>query len=502
MTAESTVPVPTGEPRDLGRSPVPVLPPRPGAPGPRLPAGRPVARPGPALPLLLADGAAALVGALALTGVPVRAPLAALLVAAALLLRPPPPRRLPGVLDELPAVCARIATAWLASAALIAAYAPGHALSAGALLLGCAAQSAASCAGRGLVHRWRRRALRRRPHAALVVGPAATARRVAAAVLRDARCGVRPVGVVADGPDGGGPGLPVPATGEEAHGAVGRGGVRDVPDGGSGLPVLTTGEEAHRAVVQNGVRDVLVVDPVARTRQDALLRALAEAGCAVWEVDGGRPAGAGREEIAGFPCRRLLTGPARPGFGKRALDVVVSGALLLLAGPVLLACAAALRVSGGPGVVFRQQRVGQGGRPFTLLKFRTHRPVDEHESATRWSVADERRMPWLCRFLRRTSLDELLQLWNVFRGDMSLVGPRPERPYFVDRFSQTYPGYAARHRMPAGITGLAQVHGLRGDTSIEDRARYDNAYIDTWSLWQDVCILLRTAVALLRPTGS
>jgi lipopolysaccharide/colanic/teichoic acid biosynthesis glycosyltransferase len=184
------------------------------------------------------------------------------------------------------------------------------------------------------------------------------------------------------------------------------------------------------------------------------------------------------------------------------LDVVVSGVLLLAAGPLLLACAAVLRVSQGPGVVFRQVRVGQDGKPFTLLKFRTHRPVDEHESATRWSVADERRMPWFCRFLRRTSLDELLQLWNVFRGDMSLVGPRPERPYFVTKFSDTYPGYAARHRMPAGITGLAQIHGLRGDTSIEDRARFDNAYIDNWSLWQDVCILLRTAVTLVRPTGS
>ncbi|HEY8980310.1 MAG TPA: sugar transferase, partial [Streptomyces sp.] len=88
------------------------------------------------------------------------------------------------------------------------------------------------------------------------------------------------------------------------------------------------------------------------------------------------------------------------------------------------------------------------------------------------------------------------------RGDMSLVGPRPERPYFVGQFSQTYPGYAARHRMRVGITGLAQINGLRGDTSIEDRARYDNAYIDNWSLWQDVCILLRTAAAFVRPTGS
>ena len=161
-----------------------------------------------------------------------------------------------------------------------------------------------------------------------------------------------------------------------------------------------------------------------------------------------------------------------------------------------------LRVSDGPRVVFRQERVGRDGRPFTLLKFRTHRPADPREAATRWSVAGERNMSRFCRFLRRTSLDELPQLWNVFRGDMTLVGPRPERPYFVAVFSQTYPGYAARHRMRTGLTGLAQIHGLRGDTSIEDRARFDNAYIDDWSLWQDVCILLRTAAALVRPTGS
>jgi lipopolysaccharide/colanic/teichoic acid biosynthesis glycosyltransferase len=192
----------------------------------------------------------------------------------------------------------------------------------------------------------------------------------------------------------------------------------------------------------------------------------------------------------------------RGGLGKRALDVAVSGTLLLMVSPLLLVCAVALRLTGGPGVVFRQERIGQDGRPFTLLKFRTHRPVDEHEAATRWSVANEDRMPWFCRFLRRTSLDELLQLWNVLWGDMSLVGPRPERPYFVAKFSQAHPGYAARHRMRTGITGLSQIHGLRGDTSIEDRARFDNAYIDNWSLWQDVCILLRTAAALVRPTGS
>lgn len=207
--------------------------------------------------------------------------------------------------------------------------------------------------------------------------------------------------------------------------------------------------------------------------------------------------------LAGYPCRRLdVAGPRRGRTAKRLLDVLVSGTLLLLLSPLLLTCAVMSRITGGPGVVFRQERIGKDGKPFTLLKFRTHRPADEKESATRWSVAHDNEMRWFCRVLRRTSLDELPQLWNVLRGDMSLVGPRPERPYFVAQFSQAYPDYAARHRMPTGITGLAQIHGLRGDTSIEDRCRFDNAYIDNWSLWRDISILLRTACVLVRPTGS
>ncbi|CAM5492276.1 Exopolysaccharide biosynthesis polyprenyl glycosylphosphotransferase OS=Streptomyces tendae OX=1932 GN=GUR47_08935 PE=3 SV=1 [Streptomyces tendae] len=482
MTAESTVPSPAGQSRDLGSSPVAVLPRRDGTAGPRLPARRPAPRPDSPLPLLLADGTAALPGSLVLTGAPHQPLLAVLLVAASLLLRPRPRPAgwTTGALDDLPALCGRTAVVWLALAALVAAYAPPHALSVDTLCAGFLLHTVTGCAGRGAVHRRRRTALLDHPRAVLVVGPAATAQRVASALLRHPRCGMRPVGIVTDD-----------------------------PGGTAGLPVLSTGEEVRRAVVQNGVRDVLAVAPSARPGQAALLRAPAESGCAVWELDAEAPAYAdaparpGGDRIAGFSCRRLEPAARRPGgAGKRVLDVTVSGALLLLLSPLLLACAAVLRVVGGPGVLFRQERVGEGGRPFTLLKFRTHRPADEHESATRWSVADERRMPWFCRFLRRTSLDELLQLWNVFRGDMSLVGPRPERPYFVARFSQAHPGYAARHRMPAGITGLAQINGLRGDTSIEDRARFDNAYIDDWSLWRDVCILLRTAAALVRPTGS
>ncbi|GAA3098383.1 hypothetical protein GCM10020254_49700 [Streptomyces goshikiensis] len=160
-------------------------------------------------------------------------------------------------------------------------------------------------------------------------------------------------------------------------------------------------------------------------------------------------------------------------------------------------CALAVRLSDGPGVIFRQERVGLYGRPFTLLKFRTLR-ADAHESATRWTVAGDHRMSPVGSFLRKSSLDELPQLWNVVCGDMSLVGPRPERPFFVAKFAAVHPGYEARHRMPVGITGLAQINGLRGDTSIEDRARFDNHYIDTWSLWQDLWILARTAASFFR----
>ncbi|MEU6527413.1 exopolysaccharide biosynthesis polyprenyl glycosylphosphotransferase [Streptomyces sp. NPDC046924] len=475
MTAERTVSSPGTPPREHGSSTVSVVPPRGPAGGVRSPARRPPARPPSPVPLFLADGAAALLGALALTGTRFHPPLVLLLVAASLLLRPrdgrPP---VPGLLDELPAVCGRITVAWLAPAALWAAYRPEHALSLGTVLTGLAVQTTAACALRAAVHGRRRSALLRHPRAALVIGPAATAQRVAAAVLRHPRCGVRPVGVVAEQQDDTG-----------------------------GVPVLRTGEEVERAVIQNGVRAVLTVHPSVRAEQGPLLRTLAEAGCVIWELDADSPAYTARQRLAGFACRRLGLSPVRrDSVGKRLLDILVSGTLLMLVGPLLLACAAALRISDGPGVVFRQERIGRNGKPFTLLKFRTYRPADEHESATRWSVADEHEMRRFCRMLRRTSLDELLQLWNVLRGDMSLVGPRPERPYFVAQFSHTYQGYAARHRMRTGITGLAQVHGLRGDTSIEDRSRFDNAYIDDWSLWQDVCILLRTAASLVRPTGS
>jgi exopolysaccharide biosynthesis polyprenyl glycosylphosphotransferase len=209
------------------------------------------------------------------------------------------------------------------------------------------------------------------------------------------------------------------------------------------------------------------------------------------------------DHIGSIPIMRIKTpslrGPSR--VVKRVFDVLVAGLALLLVSPVLAVCALAVRIEGGPGVLFRQRRVGRDGIEFDCLKLRSMRPVDEDEAATTWTVAHDRRVGPVGRFLRRTSLDELPQLWNIVRGDMTLVGPRPERPHFVSRFSREFERYADRHRVQAGLTGLAQVNGLRGDTSIADRARYDNYYIENWSLWLDVKIILRTFSEVLFARG-
>jgi len=210
------------------------------------------------------------------------------------------------------------------------------------------------------------------------------------------------------------------------------------------------------------------------------------------------------DEIWGIPLVRRRRSVYRSPWwrAKRLVDVVVAALSLLVLGPVLAACAVAVRFEGGPGIIFRQERVGLDGRPFQVLKFRSLKPVDESESRTNWNIKHDDRLGPVGRFLRATSLDELPQLWNIVRGDMSLVGPRPERPHFVDQFSAHIPRYTARHRVPAGLTGWAQSHGLRGDTSIEDRARFDNYYIENWSPWLDVKIVLKTVGQVLRRQGG
>jgi exopolysaccharide biosynthesis polyprenyl glycosylphosphotransferase len=193
---------------------------------------------------------------------------------------------------------------------------------------------------------------------------------------------------------------------------------------------------------------------------------------------------------------------------KYAVDRVVAALLLLVLFPVLLAAAAAVRLSMGRPIFFRQLRIGRDGRPFEILKFRSMRTAPLEEIATAAAAAvrvgaapggveGHDRRTRVGAFLRSSSLDELPQLLNVLKGEMSLVGPRPERPEFVEKFEHEVYRYGDRHRCKAGITGWAQVHGLRGKTSIADRAEWDNFYIENFSLMLDVKILLMTVAAVI-----
>jgi exopolysaccharide biosynthesis polyprenyl glycosylphosphotransferase len=196
---------------------------------------------------------------------------------------------------------------------------------------------------------------------------------------------------------------------------------------------------------------------------------------------------------------------------KYAIDRVAAAVLVLLAAPILLTCALAVRLTMGRPVFFRQPRVGVDGREFGMLKFRTMRgsPSTGGEADAAWLASqmsgaevaahvqvEDRRTP-VGSFLRKASLDELPQLLNVLKGDMSLVGPRPERTSYVRQLERSIYRYGDRHRVKSGITGWAQVHGLRGDTSLADRVEWDNFYVENFSLWLDLKILLMTVRAVL-----
>ncbi len=194
------------------------------------------------------------------------------------------------------------------------------------------------------------------------------------------------------------------------------------------------------------------------------------------------------DRIAGFPYK----------FWKRLVDLTVSAAGLLVFAPVMLAIGIIIRLRSGRPVLLAQERIGAGGRRFLLYKFRSLPVASLARSDRQWTAAPADR--WGC-FLRETGFDELPQLWNVLRGDMSLVGPRPERPYFVAQFLRELPFYSERHYLAAGITGWAQVHGWRGDTSIARRVEHDLYYLRHWSLGLDFRILWMTLKDFARRVG-
>lgn len=203
---------------------------------------------------------------------------------------------------------------------------------------------------------------------------------------------------------------------------------------------------------------------------------------------------AGVEDLDGVPIVNLSRVPME-GFAaviKRAVDMGFAAGCLLLFAPLLPIIVAAVKLTSPGPVFYRQQRMGLDGRPFELIKFRSMRVGAEEETGPVWADEHDARCTPIGALLRKLSLDELPQFWNILRGDMSLVGPRPERPYFVEQFRQHIPHYMLRHRVRAGLTGWAQVHGWRGNTSLEKRIEYDLYYIENWSLALDVKILWMT----------
>jgi exopolysaccharide biosynthesis polyprenyl glycosylphosphotransferase len=274
-------------------------------------------------------------------------------------------------------------------------------------------------------------------------------------------------------------------------------------------PPLIGGPSEVTAVLERHQPHALLLTPGVMREDEAvtLVRACQKYRCEVFvlpRLHEVTQVGHGMDFLGDLPLIRLRRAAYRTLSWqlKRLVDIVFSGLALLVLSPVLALCAIAVRLEGGPGVIFRQERIGRDGIRFQLLKFRSMRPTNEQESQTQWNIATDNRVGPVGRLLRITSLDELPQLFNILRGDMSVVGPRPERPHFVDEFSLRYRGYSARHRVPCGLTGWAQIHGLRGNTSIDARSRLDNFYIENWSLWLDMKIILRTTISVFTSPGS
>ena len=194
--------------------------------------------------------------------------------------------------------------------------------------------------------------------------------------------------------------------------------------------------------------------------------------------------------IRDIPLNRLYNA-----FVKRAFDIVVSLSALILLSPLMLITAIGVRLSTHDTVFFAQTRIGKNKKPFKMLKFRSMKPNTSEDSA--WSTSKDDRRTFFGALIRKLSIDELPQLINVLKGDMSIVGPRPEIPHFVEQFRDEVPLYMIRHMVKPGITGLAQVSGYRGDTSIRGRIDCDIAYIENWTIWVDVRIILRTFTAMI-----
>ena len=265
-----------------------------------------------------------------------------------------------------------------------------------------------------------------------------------------------------------------------------------------GVPAMGTTADVNRIIDELGIDTVYLALPLEAHR--TMLAVLKDVGRTVAEVRYVPDLlqhitfRAGVEDFDGLPVVHLTQVPLSGWMSlvKRAVDVAIASSALAVLSPFLAVIAIASRLTDRGPIFYRQVRMGLDGRSFEILKFRTMHVGAEDETGPTWATPDDPRRTGLGRFLRRASLDELPQLVNVVKGEMSLVGPRPERPEFVNEFKEKFPQYMLRHRVRAGLTGWAQVHGWRGNTSLTKRIEYDLYYIENWSLSLDLKILWLT----------
>jgi Undecaprenyl-phosphate glucose phosphotransferase len=305
---------------------------------------------------------------------------------------------------------------------------------------------------------------------AVIVGTGRVARKTARALRRAGWMGIKPIGFVEDRQD------------------------RWTSD----LNVMGTFAELPGLIEKYQIAQVFIALPMSRYNDarrvfDLLSQSLCEVRL-VADVPDLAGLSLTTTNLDGMPVIGLREGPH---FGlnvvvKRAMDVALSAVALVLLAPVMLLVALLVKLTSPGPVFYRQERCGLNGRSFQMLKFRSMRVDAEKHTGAVWAPKDDPRRTWLGAFLRKSSIDELPQLFNVLMGEMSLVGPRPERPVFISKFQKTIPNYMARHAVKAGITGWAQVHGWRGNTSLRKRVQYDLYYITHWTPWLDLRIMWMT----------